>query len=356
MSKIGLIARADQTGLAVQTLEVARHLHPTTTLVVNVDHLSPKNLVTQPERFIPYTDALMVSEGFPDYQTVCAFLDSGIDSLYTAETSYSRIVFDEANQRGIYSVLHVNPEFLDHLVDPVLPRPSLFACPTSWRYDEVPDLKTLLPFPVATDRFDPRAPRTEGRVHFLHVIGYPAVHDRNGTKDLMAALRFVSRPMKLTVKCLDAHYLSDLTRFENEHVEVVLDSNEAENYWDLYRSDDYDVLVLPRRYGGLCLPMQEALAQAMPVIMPAISPNDTLLPPLWLTPASHYGKFQTRLMIDLYATPARDLAAKMDQFTDLDFLAAQREHALLLGLALSWGSLKTRYREVFSGHETKELI
>ena len=30
------------------------------------------------------------------------------------------------------------------------------------------------------------------------------------------------------------------------------------NYWDAY--DGYDALVLPRRYGGLCLPVQEGMA------------------------------------------------------------------------------------------------
>jgi hypothetical protein len=44
------------------------------------------------------------------------------------------------------------------------------------------------------------------------------------------------------------------------------------NYLDQYK--DGDVLVIPRKYGGLCLPMQEALAHGIPVIMPDIEPND----------------------------------------------------------------------------------
>ena len=39
----------------------------------------------------------------------------------------------------------------------------------------------------------------------------------------------------------------------------------------------FDPLILPRRYGGLCLPMNEALRSGLPVIMFNVSPSDAIL-------------------------------------------------------------------------------
>ncbi len=40
----------------------------------------------------------------------------------------------------------------------------------------------------------------------------------------------------------------------------------VQNYWETY-PDDIDLLVLPRRYGGLSLPVQECAALGVPALM-----------------------------------------------------------------------------------------
>ncbi len=57
-------------------------------------------------------------------------------------------------------------------------------------------------------------------------------------------------------------------------VEVV--TGGVPNYWDLYA--DADVLVLPRRYGGLCLPAQEATASGLALIMSDAEPQRSIWP------------------------------------------------------------------------------
>lgn len=37
-------------------------------------------------------------------------------------------------------------------------------------------------------------------------------------------------------------------------------------------------MILPRKYAGLCLPMNEALMSGLPVIMTDIEPNNVILP------------------------------------------------------------------------------
>jgi len=48
------------------------------------------------------------------------------------------------------------------------------------------------------------------------------------------------------------------------------------DHWSLY--DDADVLVMPRRYGGLSLPVQEAMAAGLAVVMTDCDPNPATWP------------------------------------------------------------------------------
>jgi glycosyltransferase involved in cell wall biosynthesis len=124
---------------------------------------------------------------------------------------------------------------------------------------------------------------------------------------------------------------------------------QPENYWEMY---DADVMVMPRRYGGLCMPVNEALGAGMPIIMPAISPNKDWLPKEWLTPAEL--KFTTifkrgNLSIDVYLTEPMVLAKKIDQFAnDPDFYQEQVQKARKLAKEYSWGTLKPLYSETFN--------
>jgi glycosyltransferase involved in cell wall biosynthesis len=110
---------------------------------------------------------------------------------------------------------------------------------------------------------------------------------------------------------------------------------------------DQDGLVLPRRFGGLCLPVNEALGAGMPVIMPAISPNDSWLPQEWLTPARWVRDFYAKTRVDVYETDPQVLAAKIDEFaSDPDQYAKARAKAYELRTELSWTALKPLYLEV----------
>jgi glycosyltransferase involved in cell wall biosynthesis len=91
---------------------------------------------------------------------------------------------------------------------------------------------------------------------------------------------------------------------------VKFDFSDASDQAELYTR--VDALILPRRYGGLCLPMNEALLSGLPVIMPDCSPNNDVLPERWLVPGTVKGQFMTRTMIDLFQVlnDARALGAE----------------------------------------------
>ena len=48
-------------------------------------------------------------------------------------------------------------------------------------------------------------------------------------------------------------------------------------------------MIMPRRYGGLCLPLAEAMTSGLPVFRSSVSPNNEL-PADWLIP----GEFRYR--------------------------------------------------------------
>src|SRR5581483_7515404 len=71
------------------------------------------------------------------------------------------------------------------------------------------------------------------------------------------------------------------------------------NYEDIYKKGS--VLVLPRKYGGNCLPMNEALSAGMPVIMSNISPQADFLPDKWLVDAKESDiEFVPRVKIPVF--------------------------------------------------------
>jgi glycosyltransferase involved in cell wall biosynthesis len=112
---------------------------------------------------------------------------------------------------------------------------------------------------------------------------------------------------------------------------VKSDFGDPDDQAELYT--DFDALILPRRYGGLCLPMNEALLSGLPVIMPDCSPNNDVLPTHWLIPATRTGSFMARTEIELHEADPRALGAQLDQLAGLssDELIQQKAEAYALG-------------------------
>lgn len=336
--RIGLIARADNTGLGIQTWEFAQHMQPAKTLVVDISHL--KRNTHYPDRF----PGAHVVRGFPTERQFRDFLDD-VDVVFTCETPYGPWLYPMAEARGIPVVLQYNYEFLDLTAG----SPTVLAAPTTWHFNDVdhPNHQRL-PVPIATERFPRRdAPATAAR--FLHVAGRPAVHDRNGTADLLDALRLVRAPIEVTITCQDRQYVGGLlsSRAMPANVRLTVKTIDAQNYWDLYAGQD--ALIMPRRFGGLCLPVNEALGAGIPVIMPDVSPNDTMVPTEWLVPATRTGEFHVRQTIELHTVDHAALADRLDQFaTDSAFYRRSTDCAMALADANSWRTLKPVYERVLN--------
>jgi glycosyltransferase involved in cell wall biosynthesis len=252
-------------------------------------------------------------------------------------------LWDVAAKLNVRTVLHANFEFWDPT-----DRPTVLAAPSLWNLDRFPPGTVHLPVPVETDRFTPEPHPTTAQ-HFLHVVGRPAIHDRNGTLDVLRALQHVTSPITVTITCQQHGYVGGLINDNGiqipAHIKLNVESGDVENYWDNYHH--IDALILPRRFGGLCLPANEAIGAGIPVIMPDIDPNNTWLPKAWLVPAELAGDFWAKQQIFFYRTDQHLLAQKIEQLaTDEDFYGHSLWTAENLRAAMSWEALEPRYREL----------
>lgn len=340
--RLGIVARASNTGLGVQTFEMVEHLKPAKTLVVDCTMQRPVSVHL--DRFPGAT----IVNRFPTDVDYCDWLLE-LDAVLTCETAYNQRMYLHARNMGVRTVLQLNFELFDWAADRnhLLPKPDVFAAPSLWRYEEIPDPKVFLPVPIATERFtvndNPEARR------FLHIVGRPAVHDRNGTRDLLQALRYITEEITVTIKCQDAAYVADMLCNVTVpgNIDLVVDTADVRDYWDLYTG--HDVLVMPRRFGGLCLPVNEALGAGMPVVMPNISPNNKWLPSDWLVEAEQTDRFMAKTLVDVYSSSLTGLARIMKRFVnDNQFFTHAKREAGTLAKGLSWDVLRFDYERVLN--------
>lgn len=344
--RLGLIARADNSGLGNQTWEFHRHLQPDKTLVIDLSVIADSNDHCNKHAYLERFPGATVHQGLTPTPDVIEDFLEGLDVVFSAETFYTHDFLHRSNNRGIATVLQYNYEFLAHLSNPHLPSPTLFAAPSLWHYLTTRlDNKVHLPVPIATDRFSPNPTPPEVARTFLHPVGRPAIHDRNGTEDVLAALSCVRSPITMILRCQRPGYAESLlSNYEIPScVTVEVDSSAPAEYWRSY--EGVDAVILPRRYGGLCLPANESIGAHLPVLMPDIDPNNRWMPQDWLMPANVSSEFQAANPVQVYRVGPSTLALAIDRLaTEPDFYQRSVKEAARLADLYSWNTLMPQYR------------
>ena len=329
--KFGVIARSEARGLANQSHEVCSHLDPDRVLLI--DPGPDKRFTQHPERYEEWdTTTARWTNGRLDPDIVRPWL-AGLDVVYTAETPYDQHLPQWAAEAGCGVAVHANPEFLS-------PSDAQAAvtwwAATPWRLAHLPARTRVVPMPCPEPGF---TPESADRVRFLHVAGWPAVADRNGTGIVAEAATLTASDATVTIR--GQH--RDIDRYRRHTPRLRAEAGNLAHHWDLYR--DADVLVMPRRFGGLCLPALEALALGLPVVMSDTPPND-----LWPGPRVQVTKTTTTAtrggVIPLYDTDPRALAATLDDLaTNPDILSKLRKEAAQWAQANSWEALTPMWLE-----------
>lgn len=269
--KLGVVARFDEGGLGVMTWEAARHLAPDELMLVECppcrgeEHRERFAGLAPSVRYVSHPSQLGDSARWAAFVEAC-------DVIYTAETTYLPDLHVLCAAAGVRLVVHAMPELYDSGSKPLF---DVWA-PTSWLQPLLPASTQLVPVPVDRVRCASR-PITEVRT-MLHVSS-PAMLDRNGTELVRAALPYCQHPFELLIsgpgKPPEPVTVGPV---------IVRPIEPVRDYWRLY--DDVQALVLPRRYGGLSLPMQEAASCGLPIVSINVEPQKRWLCP-WLAVPEH---------------------------------------------------------------------
>lgn len=340
--KLGIIARSDNTGLGNQTRELVYMLNPDKIMLINSQ---PFNKNKQHfEWYNKYN--VNTIRGFPRNDDISAFL-RGLDVVLTCETFYNNSFIDIARKMKVKTVLQYNYEFLDMVINPRLAIPDVFLGPSTWYLDHMQELfsdraKVIhLPPPINHENFDEVRKENMSKAHMrlLHVGGKAASEDRNGTYSIIEMLRYSRTDYELVIKTqtpLDIR-IKD-SRIKIEHNDEPIREN-------LYKG--FDAMVLPRRYAGLCLPMNEALMSGLPVFMTDISPNNYVLPKNWLAKSEKTGQLRTRMMLDVYSADPKHLAKIIDNYMNQRNKLKYKEEAYEIAMnSFSSVNLKDRYIDI----------
>jgi len=340
--RIGLIARSDNSGLGNQTRELAYMLDPSKILLIDS---SPFNKNTQnPEWYNGYN--VHTNQGFIGDRVAQEFLKD-LDVVISCEIFYSKNFPKIAKQSGVKTILQYNYEFLDNLLNPRLPLPDILLSPSRWNIEDVIEkfgnsCKVFhLPPPTDHKKFeDARKINSKPNKKLLHIAGKVAAMDRNGTNTVIEMMKYSKQDFVLEIKSQDKLDY----KIDDDRIKII--SNDVKDQADLYSG--YDAMVLPRRFAGLCLPMNESLLCGLPVFMTDISPNNQVLPLDWLVASHKVGELMTRTMLDVYSADPVELANKIDLYMAGDQTEAKKKAFEIGHSSFSQEVLRQRYLDLLS--------
>lgn len=344
MKGLGIVVRADDTGLGNQTRELVKMLNPQTILII--DSSKFHNRFPQHNEWYDGRN-VVISRGFPNTRTLLKFF-RGIKWVISCETFYSKDFVMLARKKRIKTILQYNFEFLENLSNEKAALPDVLLSPTYWRVDEIREkfgskcLVTHLPPPTDENLFNKNREINKIRTNkLLHIGGKAAIYDRNGTNSVIEMLQYSKGNYELVIKS------QSQLKIDCKDKRVTFSIGNEKNFENLYAG--YDALLLPRRYAGLCLPMNEALLSGLPVFMTNISPNNKILPRDWLVNSYFVKTFMARVGIDLYEVDAKKLARTVDKYFSQPDLSKDKDRAFNTGHDnFSAAELKQKYIDLIN--------
>lgn len=326
----GLIARPETArGLGVQTQDMAHWLKPDKVLTIWMPD-SGDYATTQIDGLNLFWDHKFLGNGLP----LALEWAKDLDVVLSVETFYDVAFERMLREAGKKTVILGNPEF--HRPD--LFKPTEYWWPTEWLRNKITRGR-LMPMPSTAPWEAPLSVPFDGSIplEVLHVVGRPALGDRNGTQLLLEALQFIQGDVNVTITALGSSPVLDAAfdgRFnipENVKLDVITEG--TEDRWSLYEGKH--LLVMPRRYAGLCLPVLEAMSCGLAVMMPECSPNSMW--PAKLLPATKTGQVPMPVgHVPIYSTSSAMIGRSLS-----GFMAKPDTLARLQERSLQWASVNT---------------
>jgi len=340
--KLGIIVRADNTGLGNQTYELTQMLNPYKIMIIDFTSYNGNQ-----QHFEWYAERdYTICKGFPTDEEINNFLD-GIDALLSCETFYNDDTPTLARAKGVKTYLQYNYELFGNLRAEKKSLADVLISPSPWMIERVNKRffnqarVCHLPPPTRPEMFEGALEINKSKDHkrMLHIAGKAAANDRNGTESVLEMMRHSKADFELVIK--------SQTPISSKGLDsrITIEIDNVKHRQDMYTG--FDGMILPRRYAGLCLPMNEALLSGLPVFMTDISPNNLILPKEWLTVSEELGVMRLAAPVIYYNVNAQKLAEKIDAYVNLDDKTSVKQQAFNIGYqAFAPDRLKSIYLKI----------
>jgi hypothetical protein len=167
---------------------------------------------------------------------------------------------------------------------------------------------------------------------FVHNAGHGGLHGRNGTQELVKAMEFVKSPIELLIR---TQY--DNVKTNDPRIKVQVGDLPYEELFSVG-----DVFIYPDKFGGSCLPLQEAFASGMMTMASNRHPSNLWLPTEPLIPIKGYEKKRIYREFDAAIVDPVDIAKNIDYWYGKDISKFSKQ-GKEWGKLNSWGNLKKQY-------------
>jgi len=328
--KVGLLARADNSGLGILSWDLNKNLDFEKVMIVTNEY--PIDLERYDEKKTTICD-----RGIPSLQEIKAFLD-GLDVVITLETPYNWNFYKIARDMGVKTALMVMYEWTpDQKRMPS--EPDMYLCPTQLDYDTLWGNKHLVPVPV--NRKDvPFKERTEAKT-FIFNNGHGGYGGRNSLNEFLQAIQMVKADVKFIIRTQVPMDES----IRDSRIEIQIGEVDYDKLWS-----EGDIYVHAHKFDGLSLPLQEALSAGYPVIAVDREPYNNILPEEMLF--DYDAKYSVQLplrTIKAVTINPRTLADKIEEFAAMpnNKIKELSNKSDALAKEMSWSKLKPQYEQIF---------
>lgn len=263
-------------------------------------------------------------EWFPNRVQRMEDLLDKCDKILMFETPFDWTIIPEAKKKGIKTILMPMYECTNHPMPFV---PDLIIAPSLLDQDYYPGSE-LVQVPVTANWRE----RTKANI-FVHNAGNGGLGGRNGTKEIIEAMKYVDSPIKLIIRSQKEIEVPDDDRID-------LRIGTFDDIWD-----EGDVFLFPEKFNGLSLPLQEAYASGFLVMAGDRYPVNDWLPNKPLIPVEGYHQDMVYQKFNVAEYNPRTIARKIDEWYGKDI----SEYSLMgkkWGEDNSWGKLLKTYKQL----------
>jgi glycosyltransferase involved in cell wall biosynthesis len=246
------------------------------------------------------------------------------DKLIFFETCFDWKIIPKARAKGIKTIL---VPMYECTPNPLPYQPDVIISPSLLDQKYYPNSR-FLRIPV-----DVKWKQRDRALVFVHNAGNGGLGGRNGTRELLDAMKYVKSPIRMIVRSQ-----VPITEYNDPRIEYRI--GDCQDLWS-----EGDVFVFPEKFNGLSLPIQEALASGMAVITTDRFPNDTYLSKDLLIPVKQFKKERIAVEFDSAVIDPVDIASVIDKVYNTDIISYS-----LLGKTFneqnSWTQLKEIWKEI----------